>query len=156
LSTHSLSLSLSLVTRHLIRITHASRRPFLLVFLTGEKRADWVRFLTQYIAVSFLSPAYLLAEKLKPVDGLTLRFRLSLSLFIDGIYVVKKMSPVTGPPTDVMTSDQKKCYLYIDWNSSVPTSWCLRYSSMRLAVSNFHIIPPSLSISVSLSLSISS
>jgi hypothetical protein len=78
--THSLSLSLSLVTRHLIRITHASRRPFLLVFLTGEKRADWVRFLTQYIAVSFLSPAYLLAEKLKPVDGLTLPFRLSLSL----------------------------------------------------------------------------
>jgi hypothetical protein len=54
---------------------------------------------------------------------------------IDGLYVAKKIIPVTGPPPDVMTPDQKKCYLYIDWNSSSPESWCLRFSSLKLSVS---------------------
>jgi hypothetical protein len=52
------------------RITHSSRRPFLLVFLTGERRTDWFNFLTQYVAVSFLSPAYLLAQTINTVNGL--------------------------------------------------------------------------------------
>lgn len=55
-------------------------------------------------------------------------------MILDGIYVTRRQISLSGPPPDVMSSDQKKCYLYLDWNSSSPSSWCLRYSSMKLNV----------------------
>ena len=46
-----------------------SRRPFLLVFQSEGERKEWGQFLTAYIAHTYLSEHYLLAEKIAASEG---------------------------------------------------------------------------------------
>lgn len=65
-------------------------------------------------------------------------FVVYLKLRIDGIYVTKLSSTTGTTSTSIATpSDGKKRYLYIDWFSTDVKDWCLKYSAMKLAVSQF-------------------
>ena len=51
------------------RVSHATRRPFVLVFLTDAERRDWQKFLVKYIAYISVSKEYRLAEVISKVEG---------------------------------------------------------------------------------------
>jgi hypothetical protein len=54
----------------------------------------------------------------------------------DGIYVTKLSSSSGAVSQGSTPSDGKKRYLYIDWFGSDVKDWCIKYSAMKLAVSD--------------------
>eukprot|EP00602_Paraphysomonas_sp_CaronLab_P004598 CAMPEP_0185035618 /NCGR_PEP_ID=MMETSP1103-20130426/27312_1 /TAXON_ID=36769 /ORGANISM="Paraphysomonas bandaiensis, Strain Caron Lab Isolate" /LENGTH=820 /DNA_ID=CAMNT_0027572783 /DNA_START=1 /DNA_END=2463 /DNA_ORIENTATION=- len=94
-----------------LRVSHATRRPFVLVFLTDAERRDWQKFLVKYIAYISVSKEYRLAEVISKVEG--------------GCYVIRK-------PVSTDRGEMRKRYLYIDWYSRDSSEWCLRLSTIKL------------------------
>jgi hypothetical protein len=52
-----------------MRITHNTRRPFLVIFSTYAQREEWTKFLREYIIIAFLSRGYKLGGTLSEVEG---------------------------------------------------------------------------------------
>lgn len=102
-----------------LKISHSSRRPFIIAFSNSKDRDDWKIYLTKYIAQTFISNEYHLAEIIESVSMGFYTFHHAGILGLDG-------------QSDEYQEEPSPQYFYIDWYSSDPTQWCLRYSTTRL------------------------
>lgn len=101
-----------------LKLTHSERRPFIFVFSSAMERNEWRTYLQQYIAQTFVSKEYRLSEAIESVKS--------------GVNV-KKLTGVVGLGNEQDNFyDESNKYFYIDWYSSEPREWCLRYSSTEL------------------------
>lgn len=113
-----------------LKISHATRRPFILAFPSSKDREEWQEYLTRYIAQTFASAEYHLAEVICSVsNGLYAR----RSVGIIGINGQEDQYPEQGEGEGGEDGGLPQ-YLYIDWYAPNPQDWCLRYSPTRLHV----------------------
>jgi hypothetical protein len=115
-----------------LKITHPSRRPFILAFSSSKEREEWSSDLTRYIAQTFASKEYHLAEVIESVSY--------------GLFAAKQVGVIglDGHP-DEFLEDASLQYFYLDWYSPDASQWCLRYAPQRLKLQLSSPPPPATS-----------
>jgi hypothetical protein len=105
-----------------LKISHVTRRPFIVAFPTSKERDDWQIYLTRYIAQTFASAEYHLAEVICSVSN--------------GLATTRKIGTIgiNGEPDQYPEEEGEPIvqYIYIDWYAPDPGDWCIRYAPCRL------------------------
>lgn len=101
-----------------LRILHPQRRQYVFKFPNRITRDEWKTYLTNYIAKSFVSKKYRLAEAIEHV--------------VKGDCMNKYVGVVGIGEELESYHDNCEIIFYIDWYSSNPSQWCLRYSTRKL------------------------
>lgn len=105
-----------------IRISHHTRRPFILVFATHGEREEWRLYLSGYIAHAFLGKEYHYGKIIFKVD--------------EGCLMTKRHGKAGKNGThDILPQfKSQQRWLYVDWHSSNSSLWGLRYASNPILV----------------------